>query len=71
MARALDAESILTITEEMDRFEDSGAVLNLVEKEKRGNKTPLRWEINLEAARKARLKMSPGFVNLAVKKIKA
>lgn len=56
----LDRAEVLTVTDEMDRFQDVGAVVNLVTSEKH-----VHFEINVDAARRAELKINSSLLNLA------
>ncbi len=56
----LDRAEVLTITDEMERFQDVGAVVNLVTTQKH-----VHFEINVDAARRAELKINSSLLNLA------
>ena len=51
---------VLTVTDEMDEFQYVGAVVNLVTSEKH-----VHFEINVDAARRAELKINSSLLNLA------
>lgn len=61
--KALKGESVLTISD-MDHFVESGGVIGLIEVDER-----VRFEVNLAAARSARLEISSKLLKLADKVI--
>jgi hypothetical protein len=56
----LDRAEVLTVTDEMDEFQDVGAVVNLVTSDKH-----VHFEINVDAAQRAQLKINSSLLNLA------